>query len=66
MLQDRYETDKFFEYIYQLTNEMDPVLAQIDVLLDDEELYQLTRSDFAKHYPKTEVNLANLLDDECR
>lgn len=55
MLQDRYGTDKFFEYIYQLTNEMDPVLAQIDVLLDDEELYQLIRSDFAKRYPKTEV-----------
>ena len=38
MLQDRYETDKMFERIYQLTNEMDPVLAQIDRLLEDEEL----------------------------
>jgi len=34
---------------------MDPVLAQIDVLLEDEELYQLIRSDFAKRYPQTEV-----------
>ena len=55
MLQDRYETDKIFESILKLTSEMDPVLAQIDVLLDDEELYQLIRSDFAKRYPLTEV-----------
>ena len=55
MLQDRYETDKIFERILEQTNEMDPVLAQIDVLLEDEELYQLMRSDFAKRYPKTEV-----------
>ena len=55
MLQDRYETDKMFERIYQLTNEMDPVLAQIDMLLEDEELYQLIRSDFAKRHRLTEV-----------
>ena len=55
MLQDRYETDKYFEYISDKIIEMDPVLAQIDVLLDDEELYQLIRSDFAKRYPLTEV-----------
>ena len=48
MLQDRYETDKIFENILKLTNEMDPVLAQIDGLLDDEELYQLIRNDFAQ------------------
>ena len=55
MLQDRYETDKFFEHITEQIVKMDPVLAQINVLLDDEELYQLIRSDFAKRYPKTEV-----------
>jgi IS5 family transposase len=55
MLQDRYETDKFFEHIAEQIIKMDPVLAQIDVLLEDEELYQLIRSDFAKRYPKTEV-----------
>lgn len=55
MLQDRYETDKFFEYISEQTIQMDPVLAQIDVLLEDEELYQLIRNDFAKRYPQTEV-----------
>lgn len=55
MLQDRYEKDKFFESIIKLTIEMDSVLAQIDELLDDEELYQLIRNDLAKRFPLTEV-----------
>ena len=59
MLQDRYETDKIFESILKLTNEMDPVLAEIDRLLNDEELYQLIRSDLAKRYPQTEVTGRN-------
>src|SRR3970040_373934 len=53
MLQDRYETDKLFNRILQLTYEMDPVLAQIDQLLEDEALYQLIRSDLAKRFPRT-------------
>jgi len=59
MLQDRYETDKFFENILKLTNEMDPILAEIDRLLDDEELYQLIRNDLAKRSPQTEVTGRN-------
>ena len=55
MLQDRYETDKYFEEITKQIMTIDPVLAQIDVLLDEEELYQLIRSDFSKRYPMTEV-----------
>ena len=39
MLQERYETHKFFEHIIKLTADIDPVLAHIDELLDDEELY---------------------------
>jgi IS5 family transposase len=54
MLQDRHATDKLFEHIVTLTNDMDPVLAQIDQLLDDEELYQLIKADLAQRYPKTE------------
>lgn len=54
MLQDRYGTDKLFDSILTLTNQMDPVLAQIDQLLDDEALYQLIRNDLAKRYPQTE------------
>lgn len=59
MLQDRYETDKIFEGILKLTNEMDPILAEIDQLLDDEELYQLIRNDLAKRFPQTEVTGRN-------
>ena len=59
MLQDRYETDKIFESILKLTNEMDPVLAEIDRLLDDEGLYQLIRDDLAKRFPKTEMTGRN-------
>lgn len=59
MLQDRYETDKIFENILKLTNEMDPVLAEIDRLLDDEELYQLIRKDLVKRFPQTEVTGRN-------
>ena len=54
MLLDRYETDKLFDSILTLTNQMDPVLAQIDQLLEDEALYQLIRSDLAARYPHTE------------
>jgi IS5 family transposase len=54
MLQDRYETDKLFDSILTLTNQMDPVLAQIDQLLEDEALYQLIRNDLARRYPFTE------------
>ena len=54
MLQDRYETDKLFDNILKLTNQMDPVLAEIDQLLEDEALYHLIRNDLAKRYPQTE------------
>jgi transposase, IS5 family len=59
MLQDRYETDKIFENILKLTNEMDPILAEIDQWLDDEALYQLIRNDLAKRFPQTEVTGRN-------
>jgi transposase, IS5 family len=54
MLQDRYEIDKLLDSILKLTNQMDPVLAEIDQLLEDEALYQLIRNDLAKRYPMTE------------
>lgn len=55
MLQDKYAKDTFFESICHLAVEMDPELAQIDQLLDDEELYQLIRADLAKRHPHTET-----------
>src|SRR5512142_1894311 len=54
MLQDRHETDKVFESILELINQMDPILAQIDQQLEDEALYQLIRKDLAKRYRHTQ------------
>ena len=54
MLLDRYESDKHFERILKLTNAMDPVLAEIDQVLEDDALYQLIRHDLAKRFPRTE------------
>jgi len=54
MLQDRYEKDKLFEGILQLTHEMDPILAKIDQVLADEKLYQMIRQDLAKRFAHTE------------
>jgi IS5 family transposase len=53
MLRDRYEIDKFFMGIQQLTSEMDGVLAQIDELLDDDALVEQVKSDLSQRYPKT-------------
>ena len=53
MLRDRYEIDKFFLEIQGLTSEMEPELAQIDKILDDEAIYQMVKSDLSQRYPKT-------------
>ncbi len=39
--------------IEKLAVEMEPELAAIDKLLDDDELYKLIQHDFSKRYPKT-------------
>lgn len=54
MLRDRYELDvEFWALIKKLTIEMEPELAAIDKLLDDDELYKLIKHDFGNRYPKT-------------
>jgi IS5 family transposase len=53
MLRDRYEIDKVFASIATLTGEMEPELAQIDAILDDETVYGLVREDLEKRYAKT-------------
>jgi IS5 family transposase len=53
MLIDRYEADKLFEIILELAIEIEPVLLKLDKLLDDDELYDLIRHDFAQRYEKT-------------
>lgn len=54
MLRDRYESDPaFWAVIEQQAFKMEPELAAIDRLLEDEVLYQLIKTDLAKHRPKT-------------
>lgn len=54
MLRDKYDFDPaFWAIIEQQALKMDPELAIIDRLLEDEELYQLIKADLANHRPKT-------------
>ena len=53
MLRDRYEIGKLFTDIVKLSHEMDPVLTQIDRVLDDAEMMQLVKLDLSKRYRHT-------------
>lgn len=54
MLRDKYEFDPaFWAMIEQQALKMDPDLAAIDRILEDEALFQLLKADLAKHRPKT-------------
>lgn len=53
MLRDRHEIGKLFMDIIKLSHEMDPVLAQIDQLLDDSSIFQLIKTDLSKRYRHT-------------
>jgi len=54
ILRDRYEIDKFFVEIQELTSEMESELAAVDAMLEDEVIYQLVRADLSQRYPKTQ------------
>jgi IS5 family transposase len=54
MLRERYESDPYFwAIIEQLAIEMEPELAQIDQILNDDELFQLIKRDLSRRYPQT-------------
>jgi len=54
MLLDRYEPDpRFWAIIEQLAIEMEPELAQIDKILEDDELFQLIKNDLVPRHPHT-------------
>ena len=53
MLQERHAKDKVFEEIMHLVPKINPVLAKIDNYLEDEELFQMIKSDLSKRHPKT-------------
>ena len=53
MLRDRYEPMNLFTYIPTLSIRIDPVLTQIDTLLDDHVLFQAVKADLSKRCPHT-------------
>ncbi len=53
MLRDRYEPVDLFALVPQLRLEFEPQLAQLDRLLDDDEIFARVRDDLARRYPLT-------------
>jgi IS5 family transposase len=53
MLRDRYAPQDLFALVPSAGLALDPVLAQLDRLLDDDELYQRVRADLARRRPQT-------------
>jgi IS5 family transposase len=53
MLRDRYEPMNLFASIPTLGMRMDPILAQMDTLLDDDILFQTVKADLVKRFPAT-------------
>jgi IS5 family transposase len=54
MLRDRYEPQNLFEMVAALGLKMEPVLARLDKLLDDDVLVGEVRADLAQRYPHTQ------------
>jgi hypothetical protein len=51
MLIDCYPKEDIFARVPKMTQRIDPVLQQLDALLDDDEVYQQVRHDFFTRSP---------------
>src|SRR5215208_7879738 len=51
MIVDRYDPVNLFEMVPKLKLEFEPELAELDVLLEDDELFNLLKADLLKRYP---------------
>ncbi len=56
MLIDCYEPEDVFARVPELADQTDPVLVQLDRLLDDDQLYAQVRGDLARRYRLTPVH----------
>jgi len=56
MLIDRYPAEDVFARVPELAEQTDPVLRQLDRLLDDDQLYGQVRADLAHRYRLTPVH----------
>jgi len=55
MLIDSYPSEDVFARVPELAHHTDPVLRQLDALLEDDRLYQQVRADLGRRYPLTMV-----------
>jgi IS5 family transposase len=53
MLRERYAPMNLFDFVPTLSLAMDPVLTQLDRLLDDDTLFQAVKADLAHRRPRT-------------
>jgi IS5 family transposase len=53
MIVDRYDPMNLFDLVPKLQLELEPVLAELDRLLDDDVLFQRVKADLAKRAPKS-------------
>src|SRR3954463_9125642 len=56
MLRDRYDPMNLFDLVPALSMELDPVLTQLDRLLDDDVLFQAVKVDLSKRHPRTLID----------
>jgi IS5 family transposase len=56
MLIDRYPPEDVFARVPELADQTDPVLVQLNRLLDDDQLYGQVRRDLARRYPLTPLH----------
>ena len=54
MIVDRHDPINLFEMVPKLGLQFEPELAQLDVLLEDDELFLLVKADLLKRYPNSE------------
>ena len=54
MIVDRYDPINLFELVPKLKLEMEPQLAQLDRLLDDDVLFERVKADLCCRYPNSE------------
>lgn len=53
MIRDRYDAVNLFRLVPQLQLEMEPTLAQLDHLLDDDGLFQAVKADLSRRYRRS-------------
>src|SRR4051812_14743808 len=53
MLRERYQAENIFERVQVVGLAMEPVLTQLDKLLDDDVVFQKVKADLGQRYPQT-------------